>query len=154
MDLGIYAYSFASSVLGSPASLAVHGSIADTGVDRESTAILSYSSGATAVLSTSLLSRTPTRASISGTDALLEFASPFFIPTTMSLSSSASGSSSTHWTDTSGITGQEGLSYQAAALVRYVDEGRIESAIHPLSEVVSVIAAIDATRELMNIRRS
>jgi len=77
LDLGIYPYSFASMVLGTPRSIAVTGSLAESGVDRQSTAVLGYDGGAEAVLSTTLAGRTPTRASITGSGGLLELDGPF-----------------------------------------------------------------------------
>ena len=147
LDLGIYPYSFASMVLGTPRSIAVTGSFAESGVDRQSTAVLGYDGGAEAVLSTTLAGRTPTRASITGSGGLLELDGPFFVPTRLTFSPPDFGAEGLSWSDDGEIPGHEGLCYQAAALARYVHDGLIESPVHPLHETIAVLATIDAVRE-------
>ena len=147
LDLGIYPYSFASMVLGTPRSIAVTGSFAESGVDRQSTAVLGYDGGAEAVLSTTLAGRTPTRASITGSGGLLELDGPFFVPTRLTFSPPDFGAEGLSWSDDGEIPGHEGLCYQAAALARYVHDGLTESPVHPPHETIAVLATIDAVRE-------
>jgi hypothetical protein len=56
---------------------------------------------------------------------------------------------SASWTDTRFTVPHDGLSDQATALASYRAEGRTESPVHPLDEVVSVLATIDESRRLV-----
>ena len=71
LDLGVYPVSFASFVLGNPDRVLSTGSLTDTGVDAQVSMVLT-TGPAQAVLNTTLLAKTPTTASISGSAGRLE----------------------------------------------------------------------------------
>ena len=56
------------------------------------------------------------------------------------------------WVDDAFEERYDALSYQATALAGYVAEGRLESPLHPLDEVVSVIEVIDEARRQLGAR--
>lgn len=145
LDLGVYAVSWASFALGAPVHVLATGSLAPTGVDQQAALILSSASGAQALLSTTLLAGTPSLATVSGTKARIEMKPPFWGPSGLRLHR-ADGSVAAHWSDPYGRPHRQGLSYEAAALARFVAEGRTESELHPLSEVVSTIATVETAR--------
>ena len=45
------------------------------------------------------------------------------------------------------------MAYEAAALARYLAEGRTESPLHPLSEAVDTLATIDEARRQLGATR-
>ena len=50
LDLGVYVVSFAQQILGVPERVVAHGSLAETGVEREATLLLGYDDGRSATL--------------------------------------------------------------------------------------------------------
>ena len=77
LDLGVYPISFASFVLGNPDEIVATGTRTATGVDAQVGVVLS-TGAAQACINTTLLARTPTTASISGSAARLEISGPFY----------------------------------------------------------------------------
>jgi len=151
LDAGVYPVSFASSVLGAPTSVAAVGSVSPTGVDERADLLLA-SAGATALVSTSLVTALPVTASVLGSEGRLDVLSPFFGPSGVTLTmrprptGAVSAEESVTWRDKTFAVANEGLSYQATCFSSYVSEGRVESPLHPHAEVVSVMATIDEAR--------
>ncbi|MBK0296756.1 hypothetical protein IAE22_33050, partial [Bacillus sp. S34] len=73
----------ALGTLGAPndlQSVLAAGGLTETGVDAFSTLVLGHGVGKQSTVTTSMLTNTPTRASISGSDARIEFDSFFYTP--------------------------------------------------------------------------
>lgn len=148
LDLGVYPVSFASFVLGTPERITAVGRPAFTGVDGQVSAVLE-SGTAHAVVNSTLFARTPTTASVTGDRARVEFAGPFYAPTSVTLDQGRGGASGaaaplTH--DGGPIVGHEGLAYQAAHVASLVAEGATESSWLPWDETVSVLETMDEIR--------
>ncbi|MCI0144125.1 Gfo/Idh/MocA family oxidoreductase [Arthrobacter bambusae] len=147
LDAGIYPVSFASSVLGAPHSVTAAGAVAATGVDARADLLLTGGTGATALVSTSLVTSMPVVASIMGASGRIEVASPFFGPSGVTLTTGQIGSEETvAWRDETFASLHDGMGYQATALASYVVEGRTESPLHPHDELVSIMSTIDESR--------
>ncbi len=146
LDLGIYPVQFASMVLGAPSSVVAVGGMTATGVDAYSTLVLTHRGGAQSTLYTSLLERTPTTATIAGTEAALTVDGPFHIPNSFTLASARHDGPTLAWSDPTGLKLFDGLSWEATAFARFAGEGRTESPIHTLDETVSILAVIDEAR--------
>lgn len=152
LDLGVYPLSFASFVAtaaGAPVRpSAVHaaGSLARTGVDAQVSLQLTYP-GLEAQLFTSMLTPTPDVAAVHGERGWAVTGPQFFLPT--SLTARVDDEQAT-WDDNR-ITGHDGLCFQAAALARYVAEGRTQSPLHPLDEVVATLETADAVRRMLGV---
>ncbi len=152
LDLGVYTVSWASFALGAPAGIIATGTLAPTGVDEQVALVLSSADGAQALLSTSLLAGTPSLATISGSEGRIETDSPFWGPSGLKVFRS-DGTLAAHWRDPYGRPHRNGMSYEAAALARYVAEGRTESPLHPLAEAVDTLATIDEARRQVGATR-
>lgn len=147
LDLGIYNFAFTSLVLGAAQEVHAQGTLTPSGVDDTVTTLLTYRSGASASITTSISAFTPTAASISGSKGVLTVGEPFFTPTSVTLRSSEfNGGVVAQWRDNSGILAHEGLSYQATALASYVDQGLRDSPARALREAVSDITLIQQAR--------
>ncbi|MFC6714771.1 Gfo/Idh/MocA family protein [Branchiibius cervicis] len=142
LDLGIYPVSFAAFVLGTDLHLRASGRPAPTGVDGH-VSIVATRDDATAVLDTTLFARTPTTASISGTQARLEFAADFYTPTPVTLIG-RDGDSET--IDPGPLRRHEGLVYEAAHFAQLVADDRRESPLLPLAETVAIMDLLDEIR--------
>ncbi len=144
LDLGVYVVSWASFALGAPEKVVATGELAPTGVDAQVALVLTSSGGGQALLSSSLLAETPSRATISGTTGRIETDSPFW---------SASGlryhgpdGAFAHWVDPYRRPHRQGMCYEAASLARYITDGLTDSPLHPIDEAITTLETIDEAR--------
>lgn len=142
LDLGIYPVSFAAFALGTDLRVRASGRPAPTGVDGH-VSIVATAGEATAVLDTTLFARTPTTASISGTDARLEFAADFYTPTPITLIPRDGEHS---LIDPGPLQRHHGLVYEAAHFAQLVADGRGESPLLPLDETIAIMGLLDDIR--------
>lgn len=143
LDLGVYPVWLSHLLLGMPESVRATGTLTGTGVDEQSALVLDYASGAQALLSTSIRVTSPGRAAASGTLGRVEI-DPFFVfPSGFSVSR---GDETARFDDRSGLTYRQGMAWQAAAVARHVDDGLLESPLHPLQTTVEVMTIIDDAR--------
>jgi predicted dehydrogenase len=146
-DLGIYPVSFASYVLGIPAIVTAVSDPTETGVDAQTSVVLQYQGGSHAVLTTTLGARTPTRASITGTDGRIEIDEVWYQPSSFALHT-LSGTVE-HFTEP---RIGHGLRYQADEVGRCLRAGETESPIMPLDETLSIMATMDEVRRQIGLR--
>jgi predicted dehydrogenase len=138
LDLGIYPVSFAWMLLGEPDTVQAVSSSAPTGVDANTGMLLGYSSGAVAVLHCGLTAKTAQTASVAGTRGRIDLATPFWVPTAMTLHRDGA-EPETFELDLDG----HGYTYQAAAVASHIEAGLTESPIMPLDETVAIIRTLD-----------
>jgi len=148
LDLGIYPLSFASFVLGTPIAITARGQRAFTGVDGQVSVVLDHGDEVQALISTTLFARTPTTATISGTQARIELAGDFYAPTSVTLidRDGARG----RWDDNP-LQRHAGLCFQAAELARLVERGETESSLLGLDETVQVLQTCDEIRRQIGV---
>ncbi|HEY5439554.1 MAG TPA: Gfo/Idh/MocA family oxidoreductase [Acidimicrobiales bacterium] len=143
LDLGVYPVSFASMVLGTPSRVAALTQPAFTGVDGSVAMAFGYESGAQAVLSCTSGARTPTRASISGTDARIEIPGSFYAPGPFTLVQ-RNGEQRLFEFESVG----RGLHYEAQEVARCIEEGALESPMMPLDETISIMETMEQVLSL------
>ncbi|QCR52677.1 oxidoreductase [Brachybacterium sp. SGAir0954] len=146
LDLGVYPAQFITMVLGAPTAIEARGTVTATGVDASAAVVSTHAGGAVSTLYTSLLERTPTTATISGTSAFLQVEGSFYNPTSFTVTGAAHGSPTLRWTDPTMLRGFAALSYEATALARFVGEGRTESPVHTHDETVAVMELLETAR--------
>ncbi len=118
-----------------------------TGVNGQAAMVLTHAGDATSVLHSTLLTRTPTTATIAGTAATLTLPGPFFMPGDVVVTS-ADGSRTVTWTDPEPI-GHGALYHSALEAARCIGEGLLESPLHDAASVQTNMAALDeVTRQL------
>jgi predicted dehydrogenase len=139
LDLGVYVVSFSSMVLGTPDRIVALTDPAFTGVDRQTSVLLGHPGGAQAVLTCTLAARTPTRASIVGTDARIDVDGAFYAPSAFTLTPRV-GEPTRHELAHEG----GGLRHQADEVARCLRDGRAESPVMPLDETLAVMETMDA----------
>lgn len=142
LDLGTYPVSFAGFVLGPFDEVRALGQPHPAGVNGQVSAVLATSTGAQAVVNTTVLANTPTTGSIAGTAATLAIAGPFYQPGPMTLTS-VSGQRLVY--DEPAI-GHEGLFYEAAEAARCIADGRTESPLRPLADSIATLTTMDEIR--------
>jgi predicted dehydrogenase len=141
LDLGIYPVSFASMVLGTPNRIVSISDPAFTGVDAQTSILLGYADGAQAVLTCTLRAKSPTRASIVGTDARIEIDGDFYAPTRVTLISRNGDSTSIEIAHE-----RRGLRHQADEVARRIASGDLESPLMTLDETISIMDTMDTVR--------
>lgn len=147
-DMGIYPVAFISSFFGErPKAIASMGELTDQGVDAEISIRLKYANGGIGHAFASMLAFSRSAAWVDGTNASLSVELPFPVPTTLNLyHREFNPRLAATWTDTSGIVGHQGLSYQATALADFVGQGLTESPIRTLDDSVRDIEIITEAR--------
>ncbi|KQZ90051.1 oxidoreductase [Phycicoccus sp. Root563] len=148
LDLCVYPISFASMVLGEFDSLSATGLLTTEGVDAQEVVTVQNAAGALGLLSASMVSSTPTTASISGTRARLEFTGAFYGQSTMTLLSPHD-----EVLDVLEPSDREhGLHHEIVEVAACVDARLLESPLLPWAETLRVMDAMDAVREQIGFR--
>ncbi len=142
LDLGIYPVSFVHMVLGAPAQITAVSEPAFTGVDKTTSAILQYESGAHGVVTTSLAAASDNPAAIYGTEARLELDGWFYTPTSFRVTAH----DGTVLESYEPPTGGRGMEHEAIEVGRCLSEGLTESPIMPLDDTLAIMATMDAIR--------
>ena len=141
LDLGIYPVSFASMVLGSPNRIVALSDPAFTGVDAQTSMVLGYANGAHALLTCTLRAKSPTWASIVGTEARIEIDGDFYAPSSVTLIP-RQGEPARVISAEAG----RGLHHEADEVARRLAAGELESPLMTLDETVSIMETMDAVR--------
>jgi predicted dehydrogenase len=147
LDLGVYPVSFASMVFGPPAKVTAVSAPASTGVDAQTSMLLEHGGGRHAVLTTTLAARTPNRAAIAGTLGRVEIDATWYAPTSFT-TVAADGTVLEVFVDEHE---GNGLRHQAAEVARCLADGRLESAVMPLDESLSVMRTLDEVRRQIGL---
>lgn len=147
LDLGIYPVSFAHLILGKPKKITAAGVLTSKGVDSQASAIFDYDSGAQAVITTTLLTQTPCRATVAGTLGRIELDRTFYNPTNMRIIL-LNGNT----TEIPSSYVGHGLREQAAELERMVRSSELESPLLTHKESIEIMASLDEIREQIGLR--
>jgi predicted dehydrogenase len=147
LDLGIYPVSFAHLVLGKPDKITATGVLTDKGVDAQTSAIFDYQSGAQAVITTTLVTGTPCRATISGTLGRIEIDRTFYNPAAMRVVM-RDGTTTEYPNNYRG----HGLREQAAELERMIRASEIESPLLTHKMSIEIMQTLDQIREQIGLK--
>ena len=134
-------------ILGKPTKITATGVLTDKGVDGQTSAIFDYESGAQAVLTTTMITQTPCRATIAGTLGRIEIDRTFYSPTEMRVVT-LDGTVTEYPNNYQG----HGLREQAAELERMVHGNEIESQILTHQMSIEVMESLDEIRKQIGLR--
>ena len=140
LDLGIYTVDLAQLLLGAPAGVEVRGSLAPTGVDQESSLLLSYAGGARALLAQSLVADLPGTAEVVGTRGWARLGPSFHAATELVVSTDA-GRSVDELEDA-----RTGYAGELEEVARCRAAGLCESPRMPLSASLADMRVLDEAR--------
>ncbi|MFJ8646450.1 Gfo/Idh/MocA family protein [Streptomyces sp. NPDC093546] len=147
LDLGVYPVSFAQLLLGEPDRVQADALLSPEGVDLNTGMLLGWDSGATAMLSCSIVSDTPLTASVSGTAGRIEFPRGFFYPEGFVLH--RDGREPEEFT----VPGRrDTFQHEAAEVMRCLRAGETESPLVPLDGTLAVMRTLDAVRDRIGVR--
>ena len=147
LDVGVYCISLASSLFGRPSEVAGAGHLGQTGVDEQSAAILVHDGGRLSVLCFATRTGTPQEATVMGTEGYVKIHSNWWRPRAMTLHRPGEREELVE----APITGN-GFNYEAAEVMRCLDEGMTESDVMPLDETLSVMRTMDEIRAAWGLR--
>ncbi len=141
LDLGVYCVSFAHAILGPITRIQASGVVDSAGVDHRGAAILEHEGGGMSSLTFSMETLGSNRATIAGTDGVIELDPAFYIWT---------GFRRRHASDQGNAaelfapeTDGRGMQFQAAEVERCIAAGLLESELMPLDETVAIMRAMD-----------
>ena len=154
LDLGIYCVQFATFLGGLPSRVVATGALTNTGVDAHIAISLDGFArlpNAMAALHTTMLSATPTKATVCGSDARVELAGPGpFTGGGVMLRVVMQGGDVIE-RPVPEITGSRALCYEAAHFARVVADGLHDSPIMPAEESVAIMGLLDAVRAQVGV---
>ena len=115
-----------------------------SGVQAQTAMLLGYGEQQ-AVLHTSIITNTPTAATVAGTAASLVIDGPFYQPGGFTLTST-DGSRTLRY-DEDRYAHEGGLHFQAADVARRIAAGETGSPLRPFEDTVATLAVMDRVRE-------
>ncbi len=148
MDLGVYAISFASMVLGyEPEEIKSLAAMGSTEVDEQSVITLRYPNNEIAVLSCTMLAETPQEAWIVGDEGVIRLKKAFMNADTVTLECESKMTDDPTVLEKVNIRNEgPGYRFEAEEAVRCLKEGKKESDILPLDETLGVMRIMDEVR--------
>lgn len=153
LDLGIYPVSFASFVLGGIASVTASGALSAEGVDTHEAIVVTGRRGGMGVLHATMTARTPTVASLVGTQGRLdlgersEWKGRWYAPTVIR-HQGRDRPDLVEWRPEDAV---HGLHFEACEAARCVAAGATESPLLPLDETVAVMDVLDEVRRQLGV---
>jgi len=148
LDIGIYPLFFALFLLGKPQKLTAVAKMGSTKVDEECAIFLSYDSGQTANLHSTLLARTPTEAHIYCEKGFIHIPTQFHKPVSAINILEYEGLKERVVTfDTQGI----GYKYEAAELMHCLQVGKKESELIPHQFSLDLMELLDEVRQQIGL---
>jgi len=146
MDVGVYAVSLASMLLGRASKVVSLAEMCQTGVDGQAAAVIKYAGGQLALIATGVRTTTPQEAAVVGADGWIRLHAPWW-----------AGGKLTVTTDKgvreiAGERSSHGFSYQVEAVGRCLAAGRLECDVMPLDESLAVMKTLDAIRAQWPLR--
>ena len=149
LDLGVYPVAFAVDLLGPPVEVKALGRLTDTGVDGHVSLVLDYGEKTLAILDTTLWTKTPTTAVVSGTEGSIEIDGDFYAPNRVRLrKADRSRTVVEEW----GGPIDNGFQFEAAEVARCVADGKQESERMTWASSRAVIGVLDEARRQVGVR--
>ncbi|MDT7648679.1 MAG: hypothetical protein QOI36_85 [Pseudonocardiales bacterium] len=146
-DLTVYPISFAQMVLGTPDTVAAHGTLDDaTGVDIEEAVLLGWADGRSASLFTSLRCATPGQMRLFGTGGWIDLLPRFHHPDTFVLHRSGRDAEEVTVPHIGG-----GYAHELREVTDCVLAGRTQSEVMPLADTVAVQDVMGAVADQLGM---
>jgi predicted dehydrogenase len=149
LDLGVYPISFAHFALGSIASVTATGLLTAEGVDAQDSITVCSQSDALGLLGTTMLTKTPTTATVCGTSARLDLEGDFYTAGVPVRLVTPDGEQQDEYAFP--VAGHR-LDFEAAEVARCVTAGLRESPLLPWSETLAVMETMDEVRAQVGVR--
>ncbi len=149
LDLATYTVAVADDLLGPGRVVGAAAEMTPTGVEGQVSAIVVHDSGAQSLHHSTILTDTPVRAVLAGTDATLEIGPPFWGPGPLRVRFRDGRPALEH---DEPLVRHDALYWQAAEVARRVGSGELESPLRPLAASVRCLELLDQVRAVAGIR--
>ncbi|MCW2132560.1 putative dehydrogenase [Arthrobacter sp. VKM Ac-2550] len=146
LDLTVYPLTWALGTLGFPQTISAVGHINDDGVDAQNALTLTYSSGAQAQLTSSLLASSPRTATVCGSNGWLRTNSPLHNPTELIIREH----NGTPRIETFEPVGQNYV-YELRDVTRCIQQGMLENPTMPLDDTLNTMRLFDGIRAQLGV---
>jgi predicted dehydrogenase len=150
LDLGVYPVSFAQLLLGEPSDITARAVLSDEGVDLQTGMLLSWESGAHALVHCSIIGGTPVMASVTGSQGRIDIPYGFFHPDRFVLH--RDGRDPEEFTADPAAGTAASLKHEAVEVMRCLRAGETESPLVPLDGSLAVMRTLDAVRDRIGVR--
>jgi len=150
LDLGVYPVSFAHLILGEPSHVTARAVLSDEGVDLRTAMLLSWESGAHALLNCSIDAGTSVTASITGSEGRIDIPHGFFYPDRFVLH--RDGREPREFTAAPEDGPRDSLRHEAAEVMRRLRAGDTESPLVPLEGSLAIMRTLDSVRAAVGVR--
>ena len=147
LDLGIYSLTIAHLVLGNPSQIQAQATLTDKKVDLQTSMILTYPSGAHALLSCTMAVRSSVSAVIAGEKARIEIDGSFYAPTAFRVIT-RDGEVTEYPKNYQG----GGLREEAREFARVVQSGENESPLMPHATSLELMRQMDEIRRQIGVK--
>ncbi|MEU8933288.1 Gfo/Idh/MocA family oxidoreductase [Streptomyces sp. NPDC048409] len=144
LDLGVYPVSFAHLLLGEPDGVSARAVLSDEGVDLQTGALLSWESGALAMVHCSIVGGTGTTASVTGSRGRIDVPEGFFNPERFVLHRDGRDPEEFALDPADGP--RNTFRHEAKEVMRALRAGEKESPLVPLAGTLSVMRTLDTLR--------
>lgn len=146
LDVGIYPVALASMLFGPPSHVTGLAHLV-SGVDEQAAMVLGHSGGRLSVLHTAITATTPQEATIIGTRGRIRLHTGWWMGSAMTLTLDAGGEEFLEFP----FTGN-GYQFQAIEFMECFRDSRLESAVMPLDETLSIMRTLDTLRTQWGLR--
>ncbi|MFK0105244.1 Gfo/Idh/MocA family protein [Streptomyces sp. NPDC091217] len=150
LDLGVYPVSFAHLLLGEPDGMSARAVLSEEGVDLQTGALLSWESGALAMVHCSIVGGTGTSASITGSQGRIDIPDGFFHPERFVLH--RDGRDPEEFVMDPADGPRNTLRHEAREVMRALRAGEKESPLVPLDGTLAVMRTLDTLRGQIGVR--
>ena len=147
LDLGVYPLTLAVGALGFPRGVSAAGALNGDGVDGQNALLLTYASGASAQLASSLVSECTRTATISGTEGWLRTGTPLHNPVELTVQPRAREQRVERFPQIG-----NGYTYELREVTRCIQEGLTESPTMPWSDSLQTMQLFDEVRAQLGVR--
>lgn len=144
LELGVYPVQLSHWLLGSEPTVAAFGRSSSSGVDLDTTAILSFGDGITGNIRSSICTVLPNDARILGTEGFIQLPAPHHCPRELTVSRynpSGPGVMQPHVVETPIVGG--GLKYEIIEFHALLETGKLQSSVMPLSDTLAIMRTLD-----------
>jgi len=142
LDMGVYGIWFAHFALGRPELVRAVGTLRGP-VEEQLAVSLLHDAGAVSAVTATMAVTNSGFAAVHGSQGSVVVPDHFVFPGGLVLTRDGE---TVQWQDRSGLTGRDGLAWQAGAMAEYVRQGRLESPLHSLEDSAALAEVLDAAR--------
>jgi dihydrodiol dehydrogenase / D-xylose 1-dehydrogenase (NADP) len=161
LDVGIYPISFAYMILGAPKTISSTACPGKTGTDDRSSYLFGYEGGKTALLSSAVQLSVPVEAEVIGTRGYIRIHEPWINPRVVTLAKPVAPGVEARLIFEGNLfdrqtvhvpTRGNGYNYEAVEVGNCIRTGKLESAVLPLDESLSIMETLDTIRAQWGLR--